>query len=151
MNKTGSNRAAKQVRRERNIRGRWSTSSNAHATAIDGASEESDTQKITSEQTTHRVPQPGCTGTKSSLGFIAVRLSPQESKKCGGRTGYEHTRAWARRIKERQSGRYSTMIMVMRTCGDKLHQQELVPIFPRLLSPRSSPTGLGHDRLGVSG
>jgi hypothetical protein len=56
--------------------------------------ERSDTQKNTSAQVTCRVPRLRCTKcTKTSLGFLAVRLSPQEPKKCYGRRRYKHTRA----------------------------------------------------------
>jgi hypothetical protein len=45
--------------------------------------ERSDTQENTKCPTTYRVPRPSCTKcTKTSLGFLAVRLSPQEPKKC---------------------------------------------------------------------
>jgi hypothetical protein len=56
--------------------------------------ERSNTQENTSAQTIYRVPRPRCTKcAKTSLGFLAVRLSPQEPKKYYGLNRYKHTRA----------------------------------------------------------
>jgi hypothetical protein len=50
--------------------------------------ERSNTQENTSAQMTCRVPRPRSTKcTKTSLGFLAVRLSPQEPKRCYGLKG----------------------------------------------------------------
>ena len=72
---------------KREEKGKWSTSSNPLAMVRDGESKRV-THKNTSAQTTCRVPQPRCTKcTKTSPGFLAVRLSPREPKKCYGRIG----------------------------------------------------------------
>jgi hypothetical protein len=89
----GTKRGWNKKRREKKGEERWSTASNTHAMAKGKASEWSDTQKNTSAQAPCRVPQPGCTKcTKTSLGFLAVRLSPREPKKCYGLNRYKHTR-----------------------------------------------------------
>ena len=75
-----------RVEQERR-KGKWSTPSNLPAMVRYRESERV-THKYTSAQTTCRVPQPRCTKcTKTSPGFLAVRLSPREPKKCYGRIG----------------------------------------------------------------
>jgi hypothetical protein len=81
---------------------RRSTSPNTHVMAKDEASERSNTQKNTSAQTTCRVPRPRCTKCiKTSLKFSAMRLSPQEPKRCYGLQGtsiqelrHDKTKRW---------------------------------------------------------
>jgi hypothetical protein len=70
--------------------------------------ERSDTQESMSAQTTCRVPRPRCTKcTKASLGFLAVRLSPQEPKICYGLIGTSIQGLKRERAQERKKTRVS--------------------------------------------
>jgi hypothetical protein len=65
-----------------------STPPNTHIMAKDETSERRDTQKNMSAQMTCRVPRPRCTKcTRTSLKFLAMRLSPQEPKRRYGLQG----------------------------------------------------------------
>jgi hypothetical protein len=65
--------------------------------------ERRDTQRNTRAQMTCRVPRPRCTKcTKTSLKFLAMRLSPQEPKRCYGLQGTSIQGLWHDKTKRQE-------------------------------------------------